>query len=106
MLQYLLGQAPIPPLPPQQFIRSVRPAAALVAEKRAEISRPERFTYIIKCLEVDQDRVGLSATDIAIDLGLETTVTGNDLECLRRKGQVYSVLVHERGGKKRLWYLK
>lgn len=108
MIEYLLGQTPLPPLPDARFVRSIRTgtvaAKAMNMAGGDEAPRLERFRIILECLNQDTDNAGLTTGDIASECGLSEKRVENDLVALKRADKVYSVIAREHGRRRRIWF--
>jgi DNA-binding transcriptional ArsR family regulator len=109
MIEYLLGQTPLPPLPDKQFIRSVRqhnsaPAEALAAAGGDAAPRLERLRIILDYMTQDAEAAGFAVGDIVQETGMSEKRVENDLVSLQRAGKVYKLIVREHGRRRRLWY--
>lgn len=107
MLQYLLGQAPLPALPDRKFVRSIRhteaPSVAHSSVEGDDTPRLDRMARILNVLEKDGE-TGLTSDDIAAETGFTKKRVENDLIALKRAGKVYTVIAREHGRRRRLWF--
>ena len=108
MIEYLLGQAPLPPLPDARFVRSIRNSSAQAKTTSTaggdESPRLDRFHIILRYMRQDADNAGFAVGDIAADCGFSEKRVENDLIALNRAGKVYTVIAREHGRRRRLWF--